>query len=218
MIEAFIFDMDGVITDTVGYHCQSWQVIADREGWEFDDKINEKLLGLTRVDSLKQIMVHNDLQLSQEEMDAICKEKNDNFVKMIDAMSESDLLPGIKQLLLTLKKCGYKLSVASASKNAPLVLKSIGIDGLFDNISDSSHVKRGKPAPDVFLHAAARLGVKPENCVVFEDAVAGVEAALAAGMHVVGIGDKAALYRADCVYASPLDVDLEEILNKVQNR
>jgi len=214
MIEAFVFDMDGVITDTVEYHCRSWQVITDREGWEFDSTINKKLLGLTRVDSLKQIMAHNNLRLSKEEMAAICKEKNDNFVKTIAAMSEADLLPGIKELLVALKNRGYKLSVASASKNAPLVLNSIGIDGLFDNISDGSHVKQGKPAPDIFLHAANQLGVRPENCVVFEDAVAGVEAARAAGMRVVGIGDLGVLKHADCVYASPKDVDIDEMLSK----
>ena len=214
MIEAFVFDMDGVITDTVEYHCRSWQVITDREGWEFDSTINKKLLGLTRVDSLKQIMAHNNLRLSKEEMAAICKEKNDNFVKTIAAMSEADLLPGIKELLVALKNRGYKLSVASASKNAPLVLNSIGIDGLFDNISDGSHVKQGKPAPDIFLHAANQLGVRPENCVVFEDAVAGVEAARAAGMRVVGIGDQDALKQADCVYASPKDIDIDEMLSK----
>ena len=218
MIKAFIFDMDGVITDTVEYHCRSWQVITDREGWEFDSKINEKLLGLTRVDSLKQIMAHNNLQLSSEEMAAICQEKNDNFVKTVAAMNEADLLPGIKRLLLALKARGYKLSVASASKNAPLVLKSIGIDGLFDNISDGSHVKYGKPAPDIFLHAADQLGVPPEYCVVFEDAVAGVEAARAAGMRVVGIGDKTALQYADLVYTSPIDIDVNEMLNEFSNR
>ena len=218
MIEAFIFDMDGVITDTVDYHCRSWQVIADREGWDFDSKINERLLGLTRSDSLRQIMAHNNLQLSPEEIEAICTEKNDNFLKTIDTMNESDLLPGIKQLLLQLKASGFKLSVASASKNAPRVLASIGIDGLFDNISDGSHVQRGKPAPDVFLHAANRLGVKPENCVVFEDAAAGVDAAIAAGMRVVGIGDATVLGRADCVYPSPADVDLAAVLAKIDQR
>jgi len=218
MIEAFIFDMDGVITDTVDYHCQSWQVIADREGWEFDRKINEQLLGLTRVDSLRKIIAHNKLHLSPEEITAICEEKNTNFLKTIDAMTEADLLPGIKQLLLQLRANGYKLSVASASKNAPRVLASIGIAELFDNISDGSHVQRGKPAPDVFLHAATQLGVKPEHCVVFEDAAAGVDAALAAGMRVVGIGDKTILQRADCVYASPAEVDLAEVLAKVDQR
>lgn len=205
-ITACIFDLDGVLVDTAGYHYQAWRVMANGLGFDFTELQNEKLKGVSRIDSLKLILGWGNVTKNEEEMQVLAKQKNDDYLKMIMQMTPENLLPGASDLLKYLKANGYKIALGSASKNAQLILEKTGVLPLFDAIVDGNIVTSSKPDPQVFLKAAELLNVQPENCVVFEDAEAGVEAALRGKMHVIGVGDKDILGDADFVVKS-----LEEI-------
>jgi beta-phosphoglucomutase len=185
-IRGVIFDMDGVLTDTIELHYQSWQQIADDEGIPFDRQTNEALRGLSRRDSLMAIL--GDRILPEEKIEALLERKNQLFLESIANMTPDYLLPGVWDLLTELRDGGLKVGIASASRNVERVTRQLGIRHLIDAVTNVYCVDRPKPAPDVFLYAAQQLHLAPQECVVVEDAEAGVKASLAAGMWVVGLG------------------------------
>lgn len=188
-IKAFIFDLDGVLTDTAEYHYQAWKNLADRLGMKFDRKDNERLKGVSRLQSLEIILEINKRQddFSEEEKICLAEEKNEEYVRLIEQVSPDDVLGGVIPFLKDARQNGLKLAVASASKNAGTVLDGLQIAGMFDYIADAGRIKNTKPDPEVFLDCAVHLGVPPASCIGFEDAQAGIEAIHAAGMFAVGI-------------------------------
>ncbi len=197
MIKGFIFDLDGVITDTAELHFLAWKKLADDMGWKFDREVNEKLRGVSRMDSIHIIREHNNAQISEEELVELATLKNDIYVESLDQMSPKDYLPGAQELLNLLRKEGFLVALGSASKNSSKVLEQLDAKKYFDIIGDGNSVSKSKPAPDVFLFGAEKLGLEPEECVVYEDAEAGIDAAKAGGFHSVGIGPKDRVGHAD---------------------
>ena len=213
-LKAFIFDLDGVLTDTAKFHYQAWKRLADEMGAEFNWEINHQLRGVSRRQSMEIIFKNHDL--SEEEIKAGMARKNDYYQSLILRMSPSDVLPGAMHLLQNLRENDVKIGLGSASKNAQTVLDAIGLTPVMDVIGDGYSVERGKPEPDLFLHVAHELGVKPEFCVVFEDAEAGIEAANRAGMYAVGIGDADRLPGSDVVYPNLEGVTLEKVTRDLE--
>jgi len=199
MIQAFIFDLDGVLTDTAEYHFLAWQQLANQLGIEFNRADNELLKGVDRMGSLELILQLGQKQLSQDEKLMLAEQKNAEYLKLVESMSPADLFPGVLPLFSSLKAAGVKTALASASKNAALVLQKLCIQDLFDYVADSNLIKNGKPDPEIFLTCAQALGVAPERCIGVEDAPAGVTAIKAAGMYALGIGEEQALTQADLV-------------------
>lgn len=189
-IEAVIFDLDGVITDTAHFHFLAWRNLARDLGVDFTLEFNEKLKGISRAESLEKILILGNLQnkYSREEKEILASRKNAEYVELLKDMKESDIYPGIKELIMELRKNNIKVVLASASKNAPIILKALKITELFDHIVDPDSVANGKPAPDIFLAGAKAVGANPENCVGVEDAEAGIKAILDANMFAVGVG------------------------------
>lgn len=194
-----IFDLDGVIVDTAKYHFLAWKRLAQELGFEFTESDNERLKGVSRMQSLEILLEVGGLRLGDEEKLLMADKKNNWYVEYISAIDESELLKGAREYLLMLKGNGKKVALGSASKNAPIILDCLKIAELFDSIVDGNKVSKAKPDPEVFLIAAQELGLRPENCIVFEDAAAGIQAAKAAGMRAVGIGSRDALKEADIV-------------------
>ncbi|MBC7004820.1 beta-phosphoglucomutase [Photobacterium sp. BZF1] len=210
MCKAFIFDLDGVITDTAELHYQAWQRMADEEGYYFDREINEQLRGVSRRASLEIIL--NGREISEEKIADLMERKNNYYVDLLSTITAEDVLPGIEQFLLELNARGIKVALASASKNARPILHRLGLTPLFDAIGDGWSVNRSKPAPDVFIHAAGQVGVNADECIVVEDAEAGVDAAKEAGMKVVGIGPKERVGHADWVCSDTSKLVVSQIL------
>ena len=210
-IEGFIFDLDGIITDTADYHYQSWKKMTSEEKIKFNRDINEKLRGLTREKSLEVIL--NGKNISKSKKEELLKRKNEYYHEYIAEMDEKDLIPGIKSILNTLDKKEYRMSIASSSKNAGPIIEKLNLLHFFEVISDGNSVSKNKPAPDLFLHTANKMKVRPEKCVVIEDSKAGVQAAKSADMKVVGIGPKDRIGVADFCYKKVKNIKLEEILN-----
>lgn len=211
-IEAVIFDLDGIVTDTAELHYKSWKIPLKDENIYFSKKENDNLRGLSRKDSIKTIEKIKNKNFSQEKKEMIMKRKNELYQKYITEIDKDYMIDGIYDLLLKLKNKNYKLAVASASRNAKLVIKSLGIDHFFGVIADGNSVKKSKPAPDIFLYAAKKIGVKAENSIVIEDSEAGIEAAHKAGMKVVGVGSKERIQKADYCYKRIKEIQLEDIL------
>lgn len=209
-IKAFIFDLDGVITDTAELHYQAWQKMADEEGYFFNREVNEKLRGVSRRASLEIIL--DGKVIEESKMEELMKKKNDDYKVLLETITEKDILEGVKDLLDDLKSRGIKIALASASRNARPILTKLGILDLFDAIGDGNSVMRAKPEPDVFIHAAGQVRVDVENCLVVEDAEAGVKGAVVCGMKSIGIGPKSRVGQADYVYAKPGDINLVEVL------
>lgn len=212
-IQAFILDLDGVITDTAEYHFQAWQRVAKEEGIPFSRQDNEALRGVSRRQSLELLLGEQKARYSEVELQAIMARKNGYYQELLTHITHNDFLEGAPELLQEIRGRGLKLAIGSASKNTRTVLERLGILDIFDVIADGYSVARGKPAPDLFLYAAAQMGVAPERCVVIEDAASGIAAALAANMVAVGIGPKARVGDAHYCCASTAAVDLDEILN-----
>ena len=213
-IKGIIFDLDGVITDTAEYHYLGWQKLADEEGLEFDRKFNEKFRGVSRMKCLDMLLEENNRKVTAKEREELAERKNNYYQKYLENITKDNLLEGIEKILNTVKNNGYKMAIASASKNTEIVVKKLNIREMFDTISDGYSVKNTKPAPDLFLHTAEKLNLKPEECVVFEDAKAGIDAALAANMTAVGIGPKERVGHAHFRFDSVKDIDLEKILSE----
>lgn len=185
---AIIFDMDGVLVDTIPLHYRSWKVMMDELGIPFDRAMNETLRGLSRMSSLRRILGEQVDQFSKNELKGIARSKNEMFLDEAQHLTSGDLMPGVRDLLASLKAAGHRLAVASSSKNAVFIVERLGIRDVFDAFVDGNDLSSGKPDPEVFLKAADALGVPPAHCVVIEDAESGVEAARRAGMACVGLG------------------------------
>ncbi|CAM3597866.1 beta-phosphoglucomutase [Marinicrinis lubricantis] len=210
-LAAVIFDLDGVITDTAEYHYLAWKELADELGIPFDREYNEKLKGVDRLASLQLILDRAGKELPEEEKLALATSKNERYKKLIQQVTPDDLLPGVKELLAELREKGIKVGLASASKNAGAVIRSLQVEAYFDHIVDAAAVEISKPDPEVFLKAAEALGVHPAHCIGVEDAEAGVEAILLAGMTPLGIGDPKLLGRAKKVVGSLEGMDVEKL-------
>jgi beta-phosphoglucomutase len=212
-IAACIFDLDGVIVDTAVYHFKAWKRLANELGFNFTEAQNEKLKGISRIQSLELILGWGGMEKSAEEQHELATRKNDWYVDMVHHMTPGEILPGAKELLESLRAAGIKTALGSASKNAGIILEKVGILSLFDVVVDGNMVSASKPDPEVFLKGAETLGVSPEKCIVFEDAIAGIQAAKAGGMKVVGIGEKAVLHEADLVVGNLQDINIQTLTN-----
>lgn len=199
MIKACIFDLDGVVVDTARYHYLAWKRLARELGFDFEEHHNERLKGVSRMRSLEILLEVGGLKFPLEKMEQMAAQKNEWYLGYIRKMTPEEILPGAKELLEELRLHEIKIALGSASKNTPLILKRIGLTNHFDAVVDGNKVTAAKPAPDVFLVAAQALGISPEFSIVFEDAEAGIEAAVSAGMRCVGIGNPQILYKANIV-------------------
>jgi beta-phosphoglucomutase len=188
MIKAVIFDLDGVIVSTDEFHYLGWQKLADEEGIAFNRTINERLRGVSRLESLEIILEKAEKQYHEEEKKAMADRKNRYYRELLNTLSPADILPGAMELVIRLKSAGIKVAIGSSSKNTPFILEKIGLAETFDAVSDGNQIKKSKPDPEVFLLAAAKMQISPEYCLVVEDADAGVEAALNAGMKCLAVG------------------------------
>jgi beta-phosphoglucomutase len=198
-LKACIFDLDGVIVDTAKYHYLAWKKLATMLNINFTNEDNERLKGVSRMASLDIILEIGNMVLEDKTKEEYAALKNKWYLDYINRMMPDEILPGSLEFISELKNAGIKIALGSASKNTPLILERLGIGKLFDAIADGNVVRKAKPDPEVFITAAKMLGVQPEDCVVFEDAVAGVEAALNAGMCCVGIGSEKILKDAHFV-------------------
>ncbi len=201
-ISACIFDLDGVIVDTAKYHFQAWRNLGIKLGFDFDEEFNEKLKGVSRVDSLKLILKHANISLSKTDFNNALTEKNANYLESVSSMDKSEILPGVLPYLINLCKSDITIALGSASKNARMILEQVELINFFDFISDGTMVNRSKPDPEVFLLVTEHFGFNPKKCVVFEDSIKGLEAANAADFISIGIGDSIVLDIADEVYTS----------------
>lgn len=216
-MKAFIFDLDGVITDSAEYHYLAWKALGEDLGIPFDREFNETLKGVSRTESLERILRHGGREndFSSEEKEQLATKKNEHYVTLISKITSADILPGIEAFLSELKEAGYKIGMASASKNAQMVTRQLGLLHAFDHIVDAATVVDSKPHPEVFLKAAEALQVEPKDCVGVEDAVAGIEAIHAAGMFAVGIGDPLVLTEADIVFTDTTGLTLDNVLTRI---
>lgn len=212
MIKGFLFDLDGVIVDTAKYHFLAWKKLANSLGIDFTEVQNEALKGVSRIDSLKKILAWGHLEKTPEEMEQLATLKNNWYVDMIQTIKPGDELPGAKDFLINARSAGIKSALGSASKNAETILEKLQITELFDAIIDGNQVTHSKPDPEVFLKGAFALGLLPVECVVFEDALAGIEAAKAAEMYSVGIGAADVLGMADIVVTGLDAITVDEVL------
>ena len=189
MIKGFIFDLDGVIVDTAVFHFRAWRKVSRKLGGDFTEAQNEQLKGINRVDSLKKIVEWTKAEVDDLQFQALQEQKNHWYLDLVSGLGPNDALPGAINFLRQTHSKGILIALGSASKNAPMVLKKLGITELFGAIIDGNNVINGKPHPEVFLKGANALGLKPSECLVFEDSIAGVKAAKQAGMSSVGIGE-----------------------------
>jgi beta-phosphoglucomutase len=215
--KGIIFDLDGVVVDTAKFHYLAWRKLANELGFDISLEQNEELKGVSRVHSLQRILKWGDKEVSDERFETLMATKNKDYLARISGMSEEDLLPGVKKVLDYLHEQKIPFALGSASKNARPILKGLGVYERFTTIVDGNDVHKAKPDPEVFLIAAEKLKKRPEDCVVFEDSVAGIEAANRAGMISIGIGDKEVLKEADHNFADFTEIDIEFIKKIVRN-
>jgi beta-phosphoglucomutase len=209
-IRGFIFDLDGVLTDTAEYHYRGWKRLADEQGIPFTREDNEHLRGIPRRESLMLIL--KGRTYPEEKIQEMMERKNNYYLEFIREITPADLLPGARELLEEIHSAGLKSALGSASKNAPDVVRRLGIVDLLDAVSHGGSVQRQKPAPDLFLHAASQLNLQPPECVVMEDAAAGIEAGRAGGFHTLGLGPRERVGNAEHVMDSLKDAHLDNIL------
>ncbi|MBP1668041.1 MAG: Beta-phosphoglucomutase [Bacteroidetes bacterium] len=213
MIRAVIFDLDGVIVSTDEFHYQGWQRLADEEGIYFDRKTNERLRGVSRLESLEIILEKADRNYSREEKAEMAERKNNYYRDLLHTLTPDDVFPGVMEMLKELKEKGIKIAIGSSSKNTPSILQKIGMESSFDAVSDGNQIKRSKPDPEVFLLAASKLQIPPGQCLVVEDADAGVEAAINAGMKCLAVGSASANPKAHLRANNLNEITVEQILN-----
>ena len=209
----FLFDLDGVIVDTAKYHYLAWKDLAEELGITFTKQDNERLKGVSRIRSFEIILELGGRTMSEEEKIAYCTKKNDVYLTYIDKLRTDEVLPGAREFLTAAKAAGIPIALGSASKNAPRILDKLELTDLFDAIIDGTVVSRAKPDPEVFLKGAEAVNRAPECCVVFEDAVAGVDAAHRGGMKAVGVGRKEDLPEADAWITGFAGLTPDDILN-----
>lgn len=210
-IKACLFDLDGVLVDTAVYHYQSWRRLANEMGFDFTEHQNEQLKGISRMDSLDKILGWGGVQKSQGEKEELATKKNNWYVELISKMTPAEVLPGVLDFLTDLKEKGYRSALGSASKNSAVILERTNLAHFFDAIVDGNMVSKSKPDPEVFLKGAELLDSKPEECVVFEDAVAGIEAGKKGGMKTIGIGDTEILTEANLVVSGMDKLKVEDL-------
>jgi beta-phosphoglucomutase len=216
-IRGCIFDLDGVIVDTAKYHFLAWKRLADHLNIHFIEKDNERLKGVSRMDSLDIILEIGKVEMDEETKSKYANLKNEWYIDYISRMTPEEILPGSIEFINELRSAGIKTALGSASKNTPLILERLHIYNLFDAVADGNIVKKAKPDPEVFLAAARMISERPERCVVFEDAVAGVKAALNAGMTCIGVGSEKILKYAHYVISGLHEMNLKK-LNRIQIR
>ena len=216
-IEGAILDLDGVITDTAEFHFLSWKRMAEEEDIEFEREDNEKLRGVSRRRSLELILGERTDEFSEDEIERLMSKKNSYYQERIAEIDEDDMLPGARELMEECRERGMQLAIASSSRNARIVLENLGITAEFEAISDGYSVKNPKPAPDLFLHTADKLGLPAEKCLVVEDAESGIDGALEADMLAVGVGPEDRLDHAHIRFDSVEEVDLDEIIECAEN-
>ena len=210
--KACLFDLDGVLVDTAIYHFKAWKMLGENFNYQLTEDQNEQLKGVSRVESLNRILAWASYSATEEQKEIWLKEKNDNYLALISNMNPSEILPGVVDFLGQIKKEEYKIALGSASKNAEIILEKTGLMPWFDLIIDGNKVNKSKPDPEVFLKGAEGLGFLPNECIVFEDAQAGVEAAISGGMKVIGIGDASVLSDADKVIPNFVGINSTELL------
>lgn len=216
MTKGCIFDLDGVIVDTARFHFQAWRELAHELGFEFTEKDNERLKGVSRMRSLEILLEVGGLTAKEEEKQALAERKNRRYRELISTLTPADILPGVMDFLLEARSLGKRLAIASASKNTPLLLERIGLKDFFDAVVDGNRITRAKPDPEVFLTAASDLGLSPDQCIVFEDAVAGIEAAHRGGMIAIGVGTKERLPEADINITTFQGLKCQDLLSQVE--
>jgi beta-phosphoglucomutase len=210
-IKACIFDLDGVIVDTAVYHYKAWKRLANELGFDLTEEDNEKLKGVSRMRSLDLILQWGGVTKTEAEKEELAARKNNWYVEMISHMTPDEVLPGAEKFLQACIDAGIKTALGSASKNSVTILEKTRIAHFFNVVIDGNKVSKPKPDPEVFLKGAEELGIPPANCVVFEDAIAGVEAAINGGMKVVGIGSPQVLGRANLVVKGLNEMSLEKL-------
>ena len=207
----FIFDLDGVIVDTAKYHFLAWKKLANDIGIDFTHEQNEQLKGVSRVKSLEKILSWGNKVISEDEFMELMAKKNDDYLSYIAQMDAHEILSDVPKILTYLTDNKIPVALGSASKNARAILQKVNLITLFNAIVDGNDVTKAKPDPEVFLTAAQKLGIAPENCVVFEDSLAGIQAAKNANMIAIGIGEAAILNEADFVFKDFTEIDLQFI-------
>lgn len=213
--KVFIFDLDGVIVDTAKYHYLAWQKLAQQLGIDFTPEHNEELKGVSRVRSLEIILALGNITATQEDKDIWLRQKNEEYLSYLVTMDESEVLPGVLPVLDYLKQQNQKIVLGSASKNAKPILEKAKVIDYFDAVVDGNDVSNAKPDPEVFLQGAKKVNFPPQKCIVFEDSVAGIQAANIAGMTSVGIGNQEILQEAHFVFPDFTYIDLNFIQNLI---
>ena len=216
MTIGFIFDLDGVITDTAKFHYQAWKALADSLGIPIDETFNETLKGISRMDSLDRILAHGHREnaFTPAEKEALAQQKNDHYVQLLEHLTTEDVLPGVVPLLQQAQARHIPCAVASASKNAPLILEKLGVRAYFATIVDPDSLSKGKPDPEIFLAAADSIGVLPQNAIGFEDAQAGIDGLKAAGIYAVGLSASQPLLGADIQVSEMTELSVDVLLNR----
>lgn len=211
--KACLFDLDGVLVDTAVYHFQAWKILGKQFDFELSHQQNEELKGISRVESLEKILHWANFQATEKQKETWLLEKNETYLKLISHMNPSEILPGVLPFLAQLKDQGYLIALGSASKNAKIILEKTGLITWFQAIIDGNSVSKSKPDPEVFQKGAEALGILAAECIVFEDAQAGIDAAKAGGMKVVGIGSSEVLHGADRIITSFTDIQATDLLS-----
>jgi beta-phosphoglucomutase len=211
-IKAVIFDLDGVIVSTDNCHYEAWKQLADKENIYFDRSINERLRGVSRMESLEIVLERTLKQYSFDEKIKLAESKNEYYKKLIHRLTPTDILPGVLLFIKLLKTNGIKIAIGSSSKNSPAILQRIELSGCFDATADGNDISKSKPDPEVFLVAAKRLYVEPVSCLVVEDSIAGIDAAVSAGMMSLAVGAASGYEKADISANSLLSISASDVL------
>lgn len=216
-ITACIFDLDGVIVDTARFHYIAWKELAKNLGFDFSRKDNERLKGVSRMRSLEILLEIGEMNFDEQKKLELATEKNNRYVELISSLTSDDILPGVLDFITDLKSKKYKIALGSASKNAMTILKSIDLINVFDAIIDGTQVTKAKPNPEVFLLGAKQIGANPTECIVFEDAQAGIDAAKNAKMFAIGVGDENNLHNANFVINDFKEAKIEKFIKRLNN-
>jgi beta-phosphoglucomutase len=209
---AVLFDLDGVIVFTDKYHYLAWRRLSDEQGWLFDETLNHRLRGVSRMASLQIILDHNRLDLCEKEKEALSEQKNRYYLELVQDVNEADLFPGAVAFVEQLKSRGLMLGLCSSSRNALMVLNRLGLTRLFDTVVTGTDITRTKPDPEIFLIAAQRLKVLPKQCVVFEDALAGIQAALSCGMRAIFVKPSEVVPHGVCEINKYTQIDINALI------
>ena len=216
MIKACIFDLDGVVVDTAKYHYIAWKKLANSLGFDFTEADNEKLKGVSRMGSLDLILEWGGKTFDEEKKKALAEQKNHWYIEFIEKMKPDEILEGVEEFLEDLKQRKMKTGLGSASKNARRIVEKVGLVDNFEVIIDGTLTEKSKPHPEVFLKAAAAMGVRPDECIVFEDAEKGIEAALSGGFFAVGVGEPEVLHLAHVIIPGFKDFNFDQLLLTLQ--